>query len=280
MPGGQNPAGGGMQAEVLSALLAFFAAVSLFLWQRLIEQWTVNKAVLAEIQVLMKVISDHHRFWKRCLERGDTDIPLIPFATTVFDEQAQHVGALRSHLVAKVVRFYSSVKFLNSLQSGRDHYVASGKTRAFDHTYNKALENICKRFEGVFDPDFARYGMVLTQDESARKPEPQPEPASETPDQPEIPFEEQEHADHKSPVPEGLASSQSQPATNQPTEHLSGEHQATQHQLSAHQLSAHQASEQQASEQQADGRQMATDQTAPRSLGAQTNQETKDVVAS
>ena len=62
-------------------------------------------------------------------------------------------------VVAMVVQFYGSVKFINSLQAERSTYIEKGKCDEFDEQYFEALKKILKRYKGQFEHMFKRYNL-------------------------------------------------------------------------------------------------------------------------
>src|SRR5207253_2829570 len=117
----------------LVGLLGVLAGFILFYWGKRLERQSVNKAILAEIRRLIDVICRHKKWWlEGCMKTGNTDVPLIPFSTPIYNEQAKNIGLLDRSIVAKVANFYGYVQFLNSLQVSRAGYLAVNKLPLFE----------------------------------------------------------------------------------------------------------------------------------------------------
>ncbi|HEY3914696.1 MAG TPA: hypothetical protein VGN61_09440 [Verrucomicrobiae bacterium] len=139
---------------VYPALIAFVCAVVVFLWRKFLEVRSVNRAVLAEIQRLIKVVKIHRSWWKGRMDKEDTDYPLIPFSHPVYDKQVQNIGSLNGAVVVRAVRLYGYMDFLNSMQDSRLAHVKAGKADEFNTMYLGVLDKFLSQFETTFDKEF------------------------------------------------------------------------------------------------------------------------------
>jgi hypothetical protein len=135
-----------------------FSVVVVFV-KKSLESRSSNIAVLAEIQRLLKVIERHKKFWEDCISKGETDLPLIPFSTPVFDEQVKSIGNIDRAVVAKVVAFYGYVKFINAMQSQKPNYTTASKGRQFNQQHLGILGNVLRDYKDAFDQEFSKYGL-------------------------------------------------------------------------------------------------------------------------
>jgi len=142
---------------IIAAIIAFLGTIITFFWQKSLEKRSINRAILAEIQRLIKVVTTHEKWWAERLAAKDTNFPLIPFSHVVYSKQVPNVGALNHRVVANVVTFYGYVRFLNSLQEARPQYLAAQKQAEFDITYHDALKTLLKDFDHAFDEEFKGY---------------------------------------------------------------------------------------------------------------------------
>ncbi len=139
---------------IYPALIAFVSAVVVLLWRKFLEVRSVNRAVLAEIQRLIKVVHIHRNWWKDRVDRKDTDYPLIPFSHPVYDKQVQDIGSLSGAVVVRVVKLYGYLDFLNSMQNARQAHVKAGKSDEFNAMYLGVLDKFLSQFETAFDKEF------------------------------------------------------------------------------------------------------------------------------
>ncbi|MGP8200952.1 MAG: hypothetical protein ACLQU4_15780 [Limisphaerales bacterium] len=139
---------------VYPALIAFVCAVVILLWRKFLEVRSVNRAVLAEIQRLIKVVKIHRNWWKDRMDKHDTDYPLIPFSHPVYDKQAQNIGSLSGAVVVRAVKLYGYLDFLNSMQDSRREHIKAGKSDEFNTMYLNVLDKFLSQFEIVFAKEF------------------------------------------------------------------------------------------------------------------------------
>lgn len=153
-----------MNAQTIATfvgLLGVLAGFILFYWGKRLERQSVNKAILAEIHRLINVVCRHKEWWlEDCIKRGNTDLPLIPFSTPIYDEQAKNIGLLDRSIVANVASFYGYVQFLNSLQMSRAGYMALNKLPLFEQMYLDALETFCNVNRHIFKQAFSEFGLL------------------------------------------------------------------------------------------------------------------------
>jgi hypothetical protein len=105
------------------------------------------------------VVARHKEWLEECLKAGNNDLPLIPFSTPIYDEQAKNIGLLDRSIVGHVADFYGYVQFLNSLQASRAGYVAVNKLPLFEQMYLESLETFCKLNCDVFNQAFSDYHL-------------------------------------------------------------------------------------------------------------------------
>jgi hypothetical protein len=139
---------------IIAAIIAFLGTIITFFWRKSLEKRSINRAILAEIQRLIRVVTIHEKWWAERLAAKDTNFPLIPFSHAVYSKQVPNVGALNHRVVANVVTFYGYVRFLNSLQEARPEYIAAQKQAEFDITYHAALKTLLQEYSHAFDEEF------------------------------------------------------------------------------------------------------------------------------
>jgi rRNA processing protein Gar1 len=117
---------------------------------------STNKAILAEIQRLLIVLKRHQDWWNRLMKASpkETNAPLVPFTTPVFDEQVKAIGNVDTAIVGKVVAFFGYVKFINAIQLSKPGSAAIGKQDDFDKLYASILDTAVKDYSGTFDAAF------------------------------------------------------------------------------------------------------------------------------
>ena len=137
----------------LIALIPVFAS-------KFYEKRSTNKAVLAEVFRLLRVVRAHQHFLQRCVEEGSTERrPLIPFTYRIYTNQIQNIGVIRPGVVAKVVEFYGDIDFINSYQALKDPAAKSGHLDEFNAAYIRFLAGILEQFERGFQKEFKRLGI-------------------------------------------------------------------------------------------------------------------------
>lgn len=147
-----------MEAEFLTAVLAFVSAAAIFFMGKYSEKRSVNIAVLAEIQRLIIVLDSHRKWWEKCAEEG-RDVPLISFSIDVYRSQIGNMGVIERFIVADVVRFYGYIDFLNTLQCKRDEYKQRDNLEGFNQTYGRTLATVVDSFAERFDEAFMVHGL-------------------------------------------------------------------------------------------------------------------------
>jgi hypothetical protein len=79
----------------------------------------------------------------RWVERRDNEaLPLLQFATLVYQAHAANIGLLGSESAATVVRFYGLVDFLNALQAVRMQYELADAPDRFWQRCKQALADV------------------------------------------------------------------------------------------------------------------------------------------
>ncbi|MGA8221716.1 MAG: hypothetical protein WB780_08685 [Candidatus Acidiferrales bacterium] len=142
--------------QIIAGLIAFVAAVGVFVGGKLLDARSVNHAILAEIRRLLQVVESHRDWWAGRVAAGDTNYPLIPFSHAVYTAQVQNVGILRRAIVVRAVQFYGYLDFLNSLQALRAQFIAAGKAAQFDAMYADSLESFVRAYANAFTREFAK----------------------------------------------------------------------------------------------------------------------------
>lgn len=150
-----------MNVAIWVAIIGGIFSLGSILVNKRMEKRSINIAVLAEIQRLLHVLESHKGWYTNCSESEKNDLPLVPFDTPVYDAQIDHVGGIDRQVVAKVVAFYSYVKFINALQETRDKYPHTENLsgQRFCTHYASSLDNVIKQYGGAFDDEFTKYGI-------------------------------------------------------------------------------------------------------------------------
>jgi hypothetical protein len=141
---------------IAAALIALATSVILFRRGQSLERKATNKAILAEIHRLIKVVVPGHLGWNG---RHDLKYPLIPFSTRVYDEHLKDIGSLDDDIVAAVVEFYGYLGYINSLQPLREQYKKHSNEREFEKQYDESLNRLVRDFHVRFDKAFKRYKL-------------------------------------------------------------------------------------------------------------------------
>jgi len=168
-----------MEAGIIAALVALAgsilsvaSAIFLFLWRKVLETRSTNKAILAEVYRLLQVVVPDHAAWKG---KTDPKYPLIRFSTPVYRAHVKNIGRLDSKIVALVVEFYGYLAYINSLQALRPRYSTAGIDSEFNDQYQKSLNRLLEDFKGKFDVHFAKYNI-----EGSYRPAAAPDQAPQT----------------------------------------------------------------------------------------------------
>jgi hypothetical protein len=146
----------GLAGTIAASLIALTSAVFVFRRGQSLEKKATNKAILAEIHRLVKVVLPKHLQWSG---RHDPKYPLIPFSTRVYDEQVKNIGSLDDDVVAPVVEFYGYLGYINSLQVLRDQYKKHSNEQEFEKQYDDSLSRLLRDFQTKFDHAFERYKL-------------------------------------------------------------------------------------------------------------------------
>jgi len=146
----------GLAGTIAAALIALTSAVFVFRRGESHEKKAANKAILAEIYRLIKVVLPNHIQWPG---RHDPKYPLIPFSTRVYDEHVKNIGSLDDDMVAPIVEFYGYLGYINSLQILRDQYKKHSNEREFEKQYDESLTRLLREFQTQFDQAFERYKL-------------------------------------------------------------------------------------------------------------------------
>lgn len=146
-----------MQFLMNSAIwVALIALIPVFAGKWM-EKRSTNKAVLAEICRLLKVVKEHRDFWQRSAADGTAAHRiLIPFAYRIYTSQIQNIGVIGSNIVADVVEFYGDIDFVNSFQAMKDPSLAAGHLDDFNQKYIGFLSRILDQFGPAFHREFKR----------------------------------------------------------------------------------------------------------------------------
>ena len=150
-----------MQFLLNSAIwVALIALIPVFAGKWL-EKHSTNKAVMAEISRLLKVVELHRDFWQKCVADNSTDRRvLIPFTYRIYTNQIGNMGIIRSRIVAEVVEFYGDIDFVNAYQAMKDHALETGYLEEFNAAYIGFLSNILEQFAPAFGKEFKRLNIA------------------------------------------------------------------------------------------------------------------------
>jgi len=146
--------------ELITAWVAVFGALSAaakYFIDTYRDKAAIRAAFLVEVDRLLWVIRRHRRWFGA----GQME-PLIPFTTDVYDKQIENAGKLTKSLAIRIVKFYGFVKFLNQIQAQRAGYLALGLGSQFDSFYAGQLKNFEDQFAAMFDEEFRRHGIEVT----------------------------------------------------------------------------------------------------------------------
>ena len=134
-----------VSSATLVSLLAIVVTATLSVYT-LIDQHrrashAVTVALSTEMARLQRDIEGHVDWLK---SPDAKSLPLVKFATPVYDAQAINIGLLRHDFAAVVVAFYGMIGFVNSLQNVRTGYEAAGADAMvrFWRSYEAALRNV------------------------------------------------------------------------------------------------------------------------------------------
>jgi hypothetical protein len=147
-------------AASVSILVAVIAAVTTLWLNRSAKQTeikTVNTVILTEISRLLQVVCSSLSWWHDCMKDNNTDLPLIPYNTDVYDNFLKNIGDLDGAYAGSAVGFYGYVKFLNALQQSRDEHIKIHKEKEFIKTYEVSLYRLVKNYRNKFDEEFTRF---------------------------------------------------------------------------------------------------------------------------
>jgi hypothetical protein len=152
-----------MEPPVIAAVIALVGSIltlagTVFMYWRgkALERRSINKAILAEVARLLRVVVPDHIKWK---DKADPKYPLIRFSTPVYDKQVQNIGGLDDEIVALVVMFYGYLAYINALQKLRLQYIQAEKAHEFNEQYAKSLERLLGDFASRFDHAFDKYNI-------------------------------------------------------------------------------------------------------------------------
>ena len=144
-----------LNPEVIAGIIAFIAAVGVFIGGKILDARSVNHAVLAEMKRLIDVVEAHQKWWAGRMAAKDTNYPLIPFSHAVYAKQVENIGVLNRSVVVRCVQFYGYLDFLNSLQESRHKFIAAGKSAEFDTMYADSLDSFTRTHCHAFQKEFA-----------------------------------------------------------------------------------------------------------------------------
>ena len=149
-----------MNVAIWVAIIGGLFSILAVFYKNWTEERRVNIAVFAELQRLLTVIEEHKSWWEDRMKNNDTAFPLIGFLTPVFDQHGKDLGQIDITVVAKVVKFYGYLKFINSLQSERKNYISAGKSNDFDQQYLDVLNRILSDYKAEFNDVFKHHGLL------------------------------------------------------------------------------------------------------------------------
>jgi hypothetical protein len=147
-------------AAVIAALLTGVVTLSSLWFQRRQEKLTVTRAILAEVSRLLAILPKHLSWWDACQAQGDTEVPLIPFSTDVYDKLSDRLGHLPPNIVGTVVNFYGFIKFINAIQITRTYYTQANRPANFAKFYSAELASVASAFSPLVKDAFDTYGVL------------------------------------------------------------------------------------------------------------------------
>lgn len=135
--------------QVVVPIITVVGGIVAYFLQRYLDDRSINKAILAEVNRLITAVRRHHDWWESLSEPKAE--PLIPFSYAVYKENVKNIGVLQRSLVGAVVQFYGYLQFINDVQSKRLRFK---KAADFEARYTSALKNFLDLFENRFDDEF------------------------------------------------------------------------------------------------------------------------------
>jgi hypothetical protein len=142
--------------RVVIPLLTIAGGFFTYFIRKHLEERSVNKAILAEVNRLITAVRRHHDWWTSLTSRNPH--PLIPFSYSVYKQHVKNVGVLDEDLVGAVVQFYGYLQFVNDLQSRRKRFEHQAD---FEAIYTNSLKNFLDLFEHRFDAEFRQQSWTL-----------------------------------------------------------------------------------------------------------------------
>jgi hypothetical protein len=124
--------------------------------RKYLEERSVNRAVLAEVNRLITAVRRHYDWWTPLTSRHLH--PLVRFSYAVYEQHVKNVGVLKKDLVGAVVQFYGYLQFINDLQAKRRRFENGAN---FEAVYTSSLKNFLELFEHRFDDEFKRQSWTL-----------------------------------------------------------------------------------------------------------------------
>lgn len=130
-------------------------------YTKYLERRSTTTAILAEIKRLLRVLTEHDKYWDEwVLDKSSDRHILVSFSLDVYDKQAANVGMFRTEYVGEIVKFYGDVRFINNLQlTRREASSTPDGTASFNNTYSNALKHLLRSNANVFDKPFVKYKL-------------------------------------------------------------------------------------------------------------------------
>jgi hypothetical protein len=142
--------------RVVIPLLTIAGGFFTYFIRKSMEDRSVNRAILAEVNRLITIVRRHYDWWEPL--KSHHSHPLIPFSYAVYKQHVKNVGVLERDLVGAVVQFYGYLQFINDVQARRKRFE---NTADFEGIYTRSLETFLDLFEHRFDEEFKQLNWTL-----------------------------------------------------------------------------------------------------------------------
>jgi hypothetical protein len=142
--------------RVVIPLLTIAGGFFTYFIRKSMENRSVNRAILAEVNRLITAVRRHYDWWESLKLRPSR--PLIPFSHDVYEQHVKNVGVLKKDLVGAVVQFYGYLDFINDVQARRKRFE---NVADFEAVYSGSLKRFLDLFEHRFDDEFRQLSWTL-----------------------------------------------------------------------------------------------------------------------
>jgi hypothetical protein len=148
--------------EAFATLIVGASGLAVFFIGKYMERKSINKAVFAEIQRLLKVVRKHCDRYGEWMANGETQHhPLIPFSCDVYAKHVGNIGLMDGRYVGLVVKFYGYLNFVNSFQTTqvKEWELHDNKPESFDQMYVDCLRRLINDFGDAFSSANKKYKL-------------------------------------------------------------------------------------------------------------------------